>query len=158
MFNDAPERAVLERKGMMLKSENSEISVHINVSIKRDRKWRHARCSQSELVQRLIAALTMNCATRREGMYALNSMPPRELFNSAERKLVLHEDRIVLCGAEVWRDCGQPVVRDALAMLSQRDADGFVRIRGIKLTNDLGRDPSNCSASVGIGHRPLFNK
>jgi hypothetical protein len=64
-------------------------------------------------------------------------------FHEDKREVVLYEDRITVCGEELWRDCGQAHLRDALALLSRTDKNGYVRIRGTQLSKDLGRDATN---------------
>lgn len=64
-------------------------------------------------------------------------------FKAAKREMVLHEDRVTVCGLEVWKDCAQPDLRKALVFLARRDDHGFVRIRGSELDRRLGRTASN---------------
>jgi len=64
-------------------------------------------------------------------------------FKAVPRVMAIYEDRVTLCGIEVWRDCAEAGLRDALALLSRKDNNGFVRIRGTKLNKDLSRDASN---------------
>ena len=66
-----------------------------------------------------------------------------EPFTAAKREMVIYEDRVTLCGVEVWRDSAQPDLLKALVMLSERDPHGFVRLRGSKLNKTLDRNASN---------------
>jgi CheY-like chemotaxis protein len=77
---------------------------------------------------------------------AASATAPLLPFNSERRPMAIHRDYITVCGVEVWRDCAQPDLRKALVLLSERRKDGFVRIRGAKLDNELGRDASNSIA------------
>ncbi len=58
-------------------------------------------------------------------------------FCAEKREIVLYEERITVCGEDVWRDCGQAHLRDALALLSRQDKHGYVRIRGTQLSRSL---------------------
>jgi len=114
---------------------------------KYERMLRLARCSQSEWLQPEVAA----AVTR----WAMKDVPPADSnkvdssitsgmvpvanaalqpFRTAKPEMLIYEDRITLCGAEVWRECTQLYTRDALALLSRKDKNGFVRIKGTKLT------------------------
>jgi hypothetical protein len=75
--------------------------------------------------------------------------PPKKLtpFNAAKRVMVIEDDRVTVCGIEVWKDCAQPHVRQALAALSRKEDGRFVRIRPTKIDRDLGRNASNPIAS-----------
>ena len=64
-------------------------------------------------------------------------------FNAEKREMVIEEDRVTVCGVEVWRDSYQPHMRNALMMLNKKEGGHYVRIKGSKLMKDLGRDPSN---------------
>ena len=75
-----------------------------------------------------------------------SSEPALTPFKSERRTLVIHADHITICGVEVWRDCAQPDLRKALILLNKKDKDGFVRTRGAKLDEELGRDASNSIA------------
>lgn len=66
-----------------------------------------------------------------------------EAFSAAQREMVVYEDHVTVLGAEVWRECEHTQTRDALALLSRKGKDGFVRIRGTKLTKDVGRQATN---------------
>lgn len=66
------------------------------------------------------------------------------LFRAETREMIIYEDRVTLCGAEVWRDCGQTDLRDALAYLSEKKRGAYVRIKGTRLSEEiLGRNASN---------------
>ncbi|MGE4157684.1 MAG: hypothetical protein AB7F75_01150 [Planctomycetota bacterium] len=64
-------------------------------------------------------------------------------FSAAARQLVIEDDRVTLCGLEVWRDCAHPDLREVLVRLSKKTRNGFVRIRGAQLNRELGRSASN---------------
>ena len=65
-------------------------------------------------------------------------------FAAEARAVEVHEDKILFLGAEVWHDTGQDdAVRNAWAILSQRDQHGFVRRKGTELGATLKRDPTN---------------
>lgn len=68
---------------------------------------------------------------------------PLSAFSGTPRSLVIEEERITLCGVEVWRDCAQDDLRQALLKLAQRTPNGWIRARGTALHQELGRDPSN---------------
>lgn len=73
------------------------------------------------------------------------SSQPSDLapFDQETRDLLIYENRILVCGVELWRECADTSLRDALALLSSMSKDGFVRLRGAKLDRDLGRSVSN---------------
>jgi DNA-binding response OmpR family regulator len=64
-------------------------------------------------------------------------------FNAEKREMVIEEERVTVCGVEVWQDCYQPDMRNVLMMLNRKEGGHYVRIKGSKLMKDLGRDPSN---------------
>jgi CheY-like chemotaxis protein len=68
---------------------------------------------------------------------------PLDPFAAAQRELVIEEERITLCGVEVWCDRAQPDLRDALLHLTKRTRNGWPRIRGTTLNETLGREISN---------------
>jgi len=123
---------------------------------------RQASCFQSEWLQPEVAAAVTKWANkdgaahppfashRVETKHVVDSSPPGtsrlQPFRTSNPELVIYEDRITLCGADVWRECTQLYTRDALALLSRKDKNGYVRIKGTKLTKDLG-----CPASNQIG-------
>lgn len=100
-----------------------------------------------QLIEPEIAdAITLWSLGRRGGLAAAMMTSggiSKEPFSARVREIEIHEDRILLCGLEVWRDCSTTHLRDALAMLSRRNAHGFIRVRGTQLTRDLGRDSTN---------------
>ena len=65
------------------------------------------------------------------------------LFKAETREVVIYDDRVNLCGIQVWTDCAYPEMGLILRKLSVRTRDGYVRIKGPKLNEDLGRDASN---------------
>jgi CheY-like chemotaxis protein len=71
--------------------------------------------------------------------------PPKKLtpFNAAKRVMVIEDDRVTVCGIEVWKDCAQPHLRQALTAPSRQEDGRFVRIRPTKIDRDLGRNASN---------------
>lgn len=71
--------------------------------------------------------------------------PPKKLtpFNAEPREMVIYEDRVTVCGIEVWRDCGQPHLRTFLVRLNKKDGGGWVRLHGRELMKGLDRDDSN---------------
>lgn len=83
------------------------------------------------------------------------SEAPKKLtpFKAAKREMLIHEDRVTVCGVEVWKDCAQPDLRAALLLLSKQDKDGFIRMRGAELDRKLGRDGSNPISSRFKGFR-----
>lgn len=87
-------------------------------------------------------------ALNRNGQARKGTSPEPSLtpFKSERRTLVIHADHITICGVEVWRDCAQPDLRKALILLNCRNKDGFMRVRGSKLDEELGRDASNSIA------------
>lgn len=66
-----------------------------------------------------------------------------EPFNAAKQEMVIYEDRVTICGIEVWRATYQPDLREILVRLSRKEGGGHVRISGSKLMKELGRDASN---------------
>jgi DNA-binding response OmpR family regulator len=64
-------------------------------------------------------------------------------FKAEKREMVIYDDRVTLCGIQVWTDCAFPETGLILRKLSERTHDGYVRIKGPKLNKDLGRDISN---------------
>ena len=64
-------------------------------------------------------------------------------FRGIIREMVIYEDRITVCGIEVWRDRTRPDVRKILLLLSQKKDGKFVHISGSSLARNLGRNPSN---------------
>jgi FixJ family two-component response regulator len=64
-------------------------------------------------------------------------------FVDTPRELIIEDERVTLCGVEVWRDNAQPDIRDVLILLASRNKHGWIRIRGPKLHEELGRDASN---------------
>ncbi len=64
-------------------------------------------------------------------------------FGAESREMVIYEDRVTVCGIEIWRDCGQPDMRRIFLMLMEQEAGNYVRISGRKLVDALNRDPSN---------------
>jgi len=64
-------------------------------------------------------------------------------FNAEKRAMVIEEERVTVCGVEVWRDCYQADMREVFLMLNKKEGGHYVRIKGSKLMKDLGRDPSN---------------
>jgi hypothetical protein len=58
--------------------------------------------------------------------------------------MVIHEDRITLCEAEVWVDRAQDDIRSVLLALAQRTAaGGRVHLKGTHLDEQLGRPATN---------------
>jgi CheY-like chemotaxis protein len=69
---------------------------------------------------------------------------PLKPFPAEPRELVLEEERITLCGVEVWNDRAQGDLRAALAMLATRTKSGaWPRVRGTTINDKLGREVSN---------------
>ena len=89
------------------------------------------------------------------GLPRLEDGTPKNLtpFKEAKREMLIYEDRITVCGVEVWKDCGQPHLREALKLLSQKDRHGYVRIRGATIDKKLGRVGSNPIGSRIKGFR-----
>ena len=87
-------------------------------------------------------AATIDKALKRPAP-AAQSSSKLEKFSADTREMIIHEDQITLCGVTVWTQRAHQDVRDALAMLSRKDKDGFVRIKGAELDRDLGRNASN---------------
>lgn len=72
------------------------------------------------------------------------SASAKQPFAACKRDLEVHEDKILFLGAEVWHETGQDYsVRDACAILSQRDKHGFVRKKGTELGMTLKRGSTN---------------
>ena len=72
--------------------------------------------------------------------------PPQQLdpFTAASRELVIEEERITLCGVEVWNDRAQGDLRAALEVLAVRTRHGaWPRVRGTSINERLGREISN---------------
>jgi DNA-binding response OmpR family regulator len=68
----------------------------------------------------------------------------KQPFVAEQRDLEVHEDKILFLGAEVWHETGQDYsVRDACAILSQRDQHGYVRQKGTALGATLKRGSTN---------------
>lgn len=73
-----------------------------------------------------------------------SSPAAKQPFAACKRDLEVHEEKILFLGAEVWHETGQDYsVRDACAILSQRDKHGFVRKKGTELGTTLKRGSSN---------------
>ncbi len=71
-------------------------------------------------------------------------LPPLQPFAGSPRELVMEEDRITLCGVEVWCDRAVCDLRAALEMLATKTKHGaWPRIRGTAINKDLGRETSN---------------
>jgi DNA-binding response OmpR family regulator len=66
-----------------------------------------------------------------------------EPFNATKREMVIYEDRVTICGIEVWRATYQPDLGEILVRLSTKEGGGYVRISGSKLMKELDRDASN---------------
>jgi DNA-binding response OmpR family regulator len=64
-------------------------------------------------------------------------------FTTEKREMVIYSDRITLCGIQVWTDCAFPETGLILRKLSERTRDGYVRIKGSRLNEELGLDASN---------------
>ncbi len=64
-------------------------------------------------------------------------------FSADDREMVIHEDHATVCGVTVWRDAGQPDMRDVLIALSRRHNGKYVRLSGAQLGKTLGRNASN---------------
>ena len=70
-------------------------------------------------------------------------------FSAARREMIIYEDRVTVCGIEVWRDCGQSDMRNVFIRLMGKEGGGYVRVKGSALMVELGRCASN---SIG---RPI---
>lgn len=69
---------------------------------------------------------------------------PLARFAAEPRELVLEDERITLCGVEVWNDRAQGDLRAALAMLAVKTRSGaWPRVRGTTINDKLGREVSN---------------
>lgn len=76
---------------------------------------------------------------------------PKAPFSAAPREVVIYEDRVTICGVEVWHEAGQPDLRQILLDLSQKKNGAYVHLRGPDLNEKLKRLPTN---PVG---RPIKN-
>lgn len=70
---------------------------------------------------------------------------PKKLmpFSDEKRQMIIYEDRVTICGIEVWRDCGQPHMRTFLLRLNKKEGGGWARLRGRQLMKGLDRNESN---------------
>ena len=69
---------------------------------------------------------------------------PLEPFAAAPRELCIEDERITLCGVEVWNDRAQGDLRAALLILATKTKNGaWPRVRGISINKTLGREVSN---------------
>jgi len=82
---------------------------------------------------------------RRSTSAAGGKARPQKLtpFSAERREMVIHEDHVTVCGVTVWRDAGQPDMRDILLALSRKHNGRYVRLSGTRLGKALGRNASN---------------
>ncbi len=65
-------------------------------------------------------------------------------FRKAQRTMIIYEDRITLCGVDVWVDRAQDDIRSVLIALAQTSpSGGRVRLRGTHLDGQLDRPVTN---------------
>lgn len=67
-------------------------------------------------------------------------------FADTERELIIYEDRITLCGVEVWQSTFQDDIKETLQLLSQKDKHGYLYFKGARLNAVPNRDISNSIA------------
>jgi hypothetical protein len=99
----------------------------------------------AEALRRASAAAGGGAASRKPTAPNDGQLTP---FRDAKREMVIYEDRITLCGLEVWNDRAQPELRDIILRLKERNEHGYVTIRATKLNKDLKRNPSNSVAKT----------
>jgi CheY-like chemotaxis protein len=64
-------------------------------------------------------------------------------FSAERRELVIHGDRVTVCGVTVWRETQHAHMREILVKLGEKRDGRYVRIDGRHLSRDLGRNASN---------------
>lgn len=67
----------------------------------------------------------------------------RPFAGGERRPMLIHPDKVLLCGVQVWTDCAYPEMGQVLRWLAERNSSGYVRIRGSELNRRLERNASN---------------